>query len=655
MTIANRIIILILITLSISGLANLLLTRHQSAILHADSEKILAHTVVQSLREAVVQDVINNNKLRVSDLLRSLIRHDNPIEFLYVTRGVNHEVFAHSFTEGFPAFLVSDHDSKIEREGIFLSHKYETVNGLIFIYDENLLPGLDTVLHIGINQTEIQQQLAKNNQTILITSIIIALIALFIALLLSRQLSTPLTRFVAQIQRYGSGQGLALTGLHNAPAEIAQLAKVFQTATSDREKTLERLAEREQHLALTLDSIGDAVITTDSDGQITRMNPIAEQLTGWGDIEANGRILTEVFNIINGITREAAENPLKKVLLSGQIIGLANHTVLIRKDGREFQIADSGAPIKDERGDILGVILVFRDVSEEYEMQEQLRQHRDHLEHLVAERTSELQAQKNTLEDNIKQLKQAQKQLVESEKMVSLGSLVAGVAHEINTPVGVSLTGITHIHDEIKQINKQLHNEELTQSALEKFLERSEKMSDAMHHSLRQASELIRSFKQVAVDQHGEDKREFDLHQYIDDVILSLHHKIKHTRITVINDCNRDCLITSYPGIFSQIITNLITNSLVHGFKPDDEGEIIIQAQRQDKQLILSYADNGNGIEASILPRVFDPFFTTKLGQGGSGLGLNIIYNLVSQKLNGHIRCDSQPGNGVKFTLEIPL
>lgn len=655
MTIANRIILLILMTVLASSLANFLLTRYQSTALHSESEKILANTLVQSLRDALVQDVIDSNKLRVTNLLRSIKRNDNPIEYLYVTKGINHVVFAHSFEQGFPGFLVHSDEPSIDHLGTHLSYKYSTENGLIFDYSETLIPGLDTVLHIGINQTEILQQLNRINQYILMTSLIIALFAFLVAYLMGRQLSIPLTQFVGRIQRYGTGESIEFTDLKKFAPEIAKLANVFQSATAERQQMLDALAEREQHLSSTLDSIGDAVITTDTDGLITRMNPVAEHLTGWDGIRASGRYLTEVFNIMHAITRQAAENPVNKVLQSGQIIGLANHTVLISKDGTEYQIADSGAPIKNDNGEILGVILVFRDVSEEYRLQEQLSKHRDHLEHLVTERTMELQAQKETLEDNFQQLKLAQKQLVESEKMISLGSLVAGVAHEINTPVGVSLTGITYIKDETRQIMKKLQAEKLTQTELEEFLSNSDKMSDAMYHSLVQASELIRSFKQVAVDQHAEEKREFDLHKYIDDVILSLHHKIKHTSVTVNNNSNEACLITSYPGIFSQIITNLITNSLVHGFDAGMAGEITISAQVQDNVLTMLYTDDGNGIADEILPRIFDPFFTTKMGQGGSGLGLNIIYNLVTRKLKGNISCESHLGEGVIFKLEIPL
>ncbi|WP_198262808.1 sensor histidine kinase [sulfur-oxidizing endosymbiont of Gigantopelta aegis] len=277
------------------------------------------------------------------------------------------------------------------------------------------------------------------------------------------------------------------------------------------------------------------------------------------------------------------------------------------------------------------------------------------LENKVQERTKELEASSIELSQAMEVLQHSQKQLIESEKMSSLGSLVAGVAHEINTPIGISLTGITHIQSETKTIIDSMKEEILGRNALVDYLEMIDEMSNSMHLSLISAADLIRSFKQVAVDQHIEDKRTFDLREYVDEILRSLHNKIKHTNITIINNISRNVLIHSYAGIYSQVMTNFIMNSINHGFDEGQEGEIIISGKFEGKFLEITYSDTGKGIDSEIIDKIFDPFFTTKLGQGGSGLGLNIVYNLITHKLNGEITCENLLSGGIIMFIKIPL
>jgi signal transduction histidine kinase len=173
--------------------------------------------------------------------------------------------------------------------------------------------------------------------------------------------------------------------------------------------------------------------------------------------------------------------------------------------------------------------------------------------------------------------------------------------------------------------------------------------------NLRRAADHIRSFKQVAVDQTSEDKRRFKLKDYLDEVLLSLHPTLKKTTHTIMVNCPDDLEIESYPGAFSQIITNFILNSLSHGFEHKEHGHILLDITCQNDTLQLRYSDNGKGIPQEECSRVFEPFYTTKRGQGGSGLGLHIVYNLVTQRLNGYIECESMSGIGTAFILQIPL
>lgn len=380
MKITLRIILLILITTSLGALANFLLVKHQADSLHRESEKILAHTLVQSLRDALVQDVIDGNKLRVTDLLRTLQQHNNPIEFLYVSDN-NNTIFAHSFEQGFPRYLARDNNHQ-HLTGILLSAKYLTHTGLIYKYSEPLIPGFDTILHIGINQTEIAEILAKGNQTILITSIIIILFALLFAYVWGHRITTPLMELSHQIQLYGSGNDLDFTSIKTTDTDIRQLSESFQAATEERHQAIAALREREQNLTITLHSIGDAVITTDEKGNVTRMNPVAEQLTGWSFEEAQGLSLKTIFPIVDATTRESIPSPVEKVLDTGKTVFLSNHTTLIARNGTEYQIADSAAPIRNSSGHILGMVLVFNDETEKYQLRSNVKKQLDRFKEL---------------------------------------------------------------------------------------------------------------------------------------------------------------------------------------------------------------------------------------------------------------------------------
>ena len=377
MKLSWRIILLVLFTTTLSGLANYLLARYQAESLHNNSEKILANTVFQSLRDVLVQDVIDDNKLRVTNVLKKLQNNNNPIEYLYITNGGPRHIFAHSFEKGFPRYLLADSKGHLEKylgqTGIKLTKKIQTDRGLIYVYAEPLLLGLEAVLHIGINQSEIKQQLTKNSQIILMTSIAIALLVLLIAAFWSKKITTPLVNFTQQLKRYGDGEGADFTQVKTNTPEIQLLASTFQQATSERQQAVTALQEREQNLSLTLNSIGDAVITTDAKGRVTRMNPVAENMTGWSFQEADGQPLKTIFPIVNASTREPIENPVEKVLVTGETVYLSNHTTLIAKDGTEYQIADSAAPIRNGDDHILGMVLIFNDVTAQYKLREEIR------------------------------------------------------------------------------------------------------------------------------------------------------------------------------------------------------------------------------------------------------------------------------------------
>lgn len=263
------------------------------------------------------------------------------------------------------------------------------------------------------------------------------------------------------------------------------------------------------------------------------------------------------------------------------------------------------------------------------------------------------------LQASLEQLRLAQNQLIESEKMASLGSLVSGVAHEINTPLGIGLTGISQIEHEVKKLEKNYNDQALTEEAFTGYIFTTKQLIATIRDRLNSAVALVRSFKNISVDQHFEDLREFNLKKYIDDLLLSLQNQLKMNQVKVVNAIDEHMVIESYPGIFSQLFSNFILNSIKHGFEGDfnDGGENIINISidKADNGLIIHYEDNGKGITDTIEKHLFDPFFTTKRGQGGSGLGLNIVYNLVTQKLGGTLDVVRISPHGLGFTIVVDI
>ena len=287
-------------------------------------------------------------------------------------------------------------------------------------------------------------------------------------------------------------------------------------------------------------------------------------------------------------------------------------------------------------------------------MKNKIKQNISNLEHKVQERTTELTKSNNELEQIITNLQLTQDKLVESEKMASLGGLVAGVAHEINTPVGVSLTGITHFLKINDDIQIKFDNDQMTEKEFTKFLQSSKDIAQQINKNIERTAHLVRSFKQVAVDQTSENLREFELTDYLNEVLYSLNNIIKKTNIVVKIHSKETVNINSYPGAYAQILTNLIINSIRHGFKEHEKGNINIDINQKGNNLNIVYTDDGKGIDKNNLDHIFDPFFTTSRDKGGTGLGLNIIYNIVNTQLQGTIHCTSKIGDGVQFILKIP-
>ncbi|WP_312512496.1 ATP-binding protein [Massilia sp.] len=267
----------------------------------------------------------------------------------------------------------------------------------------------------------------------------------------------------------------------------------------------------------------------------------------------------------------------------------------------------------------------------------------------------ELEQQNAALNDALHALQEAQSELVRQEKLASLGRLVAGVAHEINTPLGICVTATSHLVQELKLTREELAAGEMTEDSLGSFFDIVDQSLRILTTNTQRAASLVRSFKQVAVDQSSGDIRSFNLQAYLNEVLLSLQPKLKGRPVKVEVDCPKDLVLDSYAGAVSQIVTNMVMNSLVHGFERDQSGKITVRAALEaDDWVVFDYADDGAGMDKDTLDKLFDPFFTTKRGTGGSGLGAHILYNLVTGALGGTVRVESAPGEGLRYHLRFP-
>ncbi|MBI2753188.1 MAG: PAS domain S-box protein [Betaproteobacteria bacterium] len=342
-------------------------------------------------------------------------------------------------------------------------------------------------------------------------------------------------------------------------------------------------------------------------------------------------------------------------LLSRAVHGedLSNVEVpLLRANGEPRWISILTRTFKEPQRTL--VLFTYFDITERRRAQEEVQTLNTELEDRVAQRTADLERANLELSLTLANLKTAKDQLVQSEKLAALGALVAGVAHELNTPIGNGLTVASSLQFRVEQL-ASLMETGMKRSDLQGFLDDTRMATDILTRNLSRAGTLVSSFKQVAVDQTSSQRRPFALSVLVSEILLTLNPAIRTAGCAVTVHVDETLQMDSYPGPLGQVLTNLINNAIVHGFPQHPEGTITITARAQpEEQLTLQVQDDGCGIQKADLVHVFEPFFTTRMGQGGSGLGLHIVHNLVTGVLGGYIEAQSIPGQGATFTVTLP-
>jgi signal transduction histidine kinase len=273
----------------------------------------------------------------------------------------------------------------------------------------------------------------------------------------------------------------------------------------------------------------------------------------------------------------------------------------------------------------------------------------------LAANSEALKAKNKELEQTLEYLGVAHHELMRQEKLASLGALVAGIAHEVNTPLGICVTAVSYLAEQTHKVRKHLEQQSLSETELQAHLATAEDTLRILTSNVDRASNLVRSFKQVAVDQSSDGVREIKPAEYFEDVLRSLRLQFKGMKHQIAVECDPALCVRSVPGALSQILNNLVINSIVHGFENLEQGRVTIQVHCEGSTMTIDFQDDGCGMNAEALKHLFDPFYTTKRGRGGSGLGANVVYNLVTTKLGGSIAVDSEPGHGLHYRLRLPV
>jgi len=382
-------------------------------------------------------------------------------------------------------------------------------------------------------------------------------------------------------------------------------------------------------------------------GELIDVNDFWLQQFGFEKQEVMGRTSTEL-----GLWIDPAERArmLEQVNQTGIINRLEVH--FRTKQGKVLICLLSGHPVAMQSKDLY--ILTPVDITRQRLAEQEIREINAKLESRVLSRTTKLEQTNKELNHALESLNLARGELVRSEKLAALGSLVAGIAHEVNTPVGVIVTGASILSQASATINKSVAQGLIRKSEILEYLHTATESSRLILSNANRAAHLIQSFKQVAVDQTSEQRREFELNEFILGLITSLNPTLRIARAGIELHGTDKIEMDSYPGLLAQVLTNLTMNAVIHGFTKEQDGRISINIGLSDELVIIQFDDNGIGIPEEYLDKIFDPFFTTKRGQGGTGLGLNIVFNIITKQFGGTISVQSKTGQGTQFKIAIP-
>lgn len=584
--------------------------------------------LTNSISETIVNQLLFSDPSLVQGTLNSLVDNETVI-FAYI-KDNNNDILYHTFQPYIP------------KEIIELSENVENIEikmenyGEINLKSESIYYGLIGRIYLGV-KTPDNSYLLFN--IVLINITFLVLIIVILIQILSVNLTSPLSSLINSLDN---------RDINGIPVNIIHMPKVheFKILVNTLNNMIEHIKDSHLQLKKVYDnSLRTLIVITDLDDNIILFNKGAQNILGYTD--------DSLVNIKKYSDLIVHKNPIRE---TEQIKNDYREEEWVFKsfNGNDIIINIIYSYIRNKKNKITGTIFFGQDITQRKTQEQQilimnheLKLHKENLENLVEARTRELK-------ESLTQLEETKDKLVESEKLSSLGGLVAGVAHEINTPVGIGVTAASFLVDESIEFRKSFDDSTITKQSMEKYLSNTIETSQIILSNMINASNLVNSFKQVAVDRTNEKIRTFQLSEYIEEILLSINYETRQNNHEIFVNCDKDLYITSYPGIISQVLTNLIFNSYLHGFERMNKGHINIDISKKEDFTVIEYMDNGCGIPAENLTKIYDPFYTTKRGYGGTGLGLNIVYNLVNSKLKGSIQCISEVSKFTKFVISIP-
>lgn len=422
------------------------------------------------------------------------------------------------------------------------------------------------------------------------------------------------------------------TVVRNDEGEVIRYEGTVRDIT-DQKRAEDAIAEGRRLLQMVIDTVPAVINVKERNLRYVLMNRYMAGIFGIEPQDAIGQTTAELMSRYGAAKTD--END-KRVLSARRELGFYEEEY---KDaaGNMRQWLVNKLPILDAQGDIENIVTVALDIGERKRSEQEMRKARD------------------SAEAALRNLRETQNSLIEAEKLAALGRLVAGVAHEVNNPVGISLTVASALERKTANFAMQVERGDLRRSSLNDFLNTARDASSQLVANLNRAAELIQSFKQVAADRNYSDQRTFDLGDLTEQVVMSLRPGLRKHNLTLNVDCEPNLMMNSYPGPYGQVLTNLFLNAVAHAFPDGKAGEVEIQVHASGNDYVeVIFADNGCGMSLDVRRRAFDPFFTTRRDQGGTGLGLHIVYSIVTNRLGGRLSLDSAPGNGTRIQMILP-
>jgi PAS domain S-box-containing protein len=402
---------------------------------------------------------------------------------------------------------------------------------------------------------------------------------------------------------------------------------------TDQKRAEDAIAEGRRLLQQVIDTVPAVINVKDKNLRYVLMNRYMAGIFGIEPADAIGRTTSDLMSRYGA--QKTDEND-RRVLKAGRGLGFYEEEYL-DSAGKLRQWLVNKLPLFDADGAIENIVSVALDIGERKRGEQEMRKARD------------------AAEAALKNLRETQNSLIEAEKLAALGRLVAGVAHEVNNPVGISLTVASSLERKTALFASEVARGDLRRSSLNEFLETSRDASSQLVANLNRAAELIQSFKQVAADRNYSDQRSFDLGDLTEQVVMSLRPGLRKHHLTLTVDCEPNLTMNSYPGPYGQVLTNLFLNAVAHAFPDGRPGEVHILVRESGKDNVeIIFSDNGCGMSLDVRRRAFDPFFTTRRDQGGTGLGLHIVYSIVTNRLGGRLDLDSEPGRGTQIQIILP-